>query len=65
MTKPRVGDRIRIAPDTFGDGVGSTPKGVERHERKRYPGTVTYAPENKRWFQVTFDNGIKECFFWC
>ena len=26
-------------------------------------GTVTYIHPSKRWYQVTFDNGIKECFF--
>ena len=26
-------------------------------------GVVTYIHPSGRWYQVTFDNGVKECFF--
>ena len=67
MTKPAVGDRIRIVPETFGNSTLGTPKkgqGVHEAKRTAYPGTVTYVHPRGRWFQVTFDAaGIKECFF--
>ena len=50
MTAPRIGDRIRMTQETFEAGVDM-------------PGTVTYIHPSGRWYQVSFDVGIKECFF--
>ena len=49
----QVGDRVEVIPTTFG---------VETKRKVKYPGTVTYVNEAKRWYQVTFDNGVKECY---
>lgn len=69
MTKPQVGDRIRVVPQTFGNqlvlGIPKNGQGVDERRREAFPGTVTYVHPTGRWFQVTFDIGIKECFFWC
>ena len=59
----KVGDRIKIQPDTFGPDLK-----VEKDKgfckmRPSYPGTVTYIHHSGRWYQVTFDNGVAECFF--
>ena len=57
-----------IVPDTFGNYSFGTPKrgqGVDEKVRTPFPGTVTYVHPFRRWYQVTFDNGIVECFFWC
>ena len=59
----QIGDRIMIQPDTFGPDLKvETDKGFCR-ARPAYPGTVTYMHPSGRWYQVTFDNGVKECFF--
>ena len=59
----RVGDRGTWQPITFGgDEAVEKDKGFVK-SRKMYPGTVTYINEPKGWYQVTFDNGVKECFF--
>lgn len=58
-----IGDRIMIQPETFGpDTAISKSRGV-CSSRPAYPGTVTYIHPSGRWYQVTFDNGIRECFF--
>ena len=57
----KIGDRIMAQPDTFGPDLKvENDKGFCK-ARPAYPGTVTYI--NVRWYQVTFDCGIKECFF--
>lgn len=65
-----VGDRIMIRPQTFGAGVdrpGENAKHTALILRPKapvmWPGTVTYIHPSGRWYQVTFDNGLKECFF--
>jgi hypothetical protein len=59
----QVGDRIMAQPDTFvPDMAISKSRGV-CSVRPEYPGAVTYIHPSGRWYQVTFDNGIKECFF--
>lgn len=59
----KVGDRIKIQPDTFGPELKvEKDKGFCR-ARPAYPGTVTYIHPSGRWYQVKFDNGVKECFF--
>lgn len=66
MTKPCVGDRIRVVPETFGNWAAAGVESRTKEARKPYPGTVTYVHPRGWWFQVTFDgSGIKECFFWC
>lgn len=70
MTAPLVGDRVRMTPQTFGAGTdrpGETAKKhidwIQREPVPPLPGTVTYVHPSGRWYQVTFDVGIKECFF--
>ena len=64
-----VGDRVRVIPSTFGMGVdkpgetASHTRSDYNHKPKPLPGTVTYIHPSGRWYQVTFDNGVKECFF--
>jgi hypothetical protein len=64
-----IGDRVSIVPQTFGNGTDK-PGDAALHARLDYekrvepqPGTVTYIHPSGRWYQVTFDVGIKECFF--
>ena len=64
-----IGDRVSMIPQTFGtgiyrpgDGTGHT-KNELKQEVKPQPGTVTFIHPKRRWYQVTFDIGIKECFF--
>ena len=59
----RIGERISIQPDTFGSDLKLEKDRGFCKMRKSYPGTVTYIHRSGRWYQVTFDNGIKECFF--
>ena len=62
-----IGDRVMIKPETFGNGFdrpdthNHTAKSV-RPPVPPMPGEVTYINRKRRWFQVTFDIGIKECF---
>lgn len=59
----KVGDRVMKQPLTFGsDQAIAQDKGII-HSRKAYPGTVTYVHPSGRWYNVTFDNGLKESFF--
>lgn len=59
----KIGDRIMAQPDTFGPDLKvENDKGFCK-ARPAYPGTVTYINHHRRWYQVTFDCGIKECFF--
>jgi len=64
----KVGDRVKMRPETFGNDADRPD--VHNHTSKALwsaappiPGTVTYCHPSGRWYQVTFDNGIKECFF--
>lgn len=65
----KLGDRVRIVPATFGNGVHSPGEShdpkyeLTRNPPKPLPGTVTYVHPTRPWYQVTFDNGIVECFF--
>lgn len=69
MTAPHVGQRVRMTPETFGAGVDRPGENAKhtvlalRPQMTRWPGTVTYIHPSGRWYQVTFDNGLKECFF--
>ncbi len=63
-----IGDRVMIRPETFGNGVDRPD--THNHTAKAIkppppplPGTVTFCHPSGRWYQVTFDNGIKEWFF--
>ena len=64
----KVGDRITIKPQTFGNGAD---RPDDHHHTALaikppappLPGTVTFINARRRWYQVTFDCGIKECFF--
>lgn len=65
----KVGDMVSMIPLTFGTGVdrpgegmGHTKNDLKREIRPQ-AGTVTYIHPSRRWYQVTFDIGIKECFF--
>ena len=64
----KVGDRVALRPQTFGNGVDRpddhhhTAKAI-KPPAPPLPGTVTYCHPSGRWYQVTFDNGIRECFF--
>lgn len=58
-----IGDRIMIQPETFGPDMAISKTHIGGAVRPEYPGTVTYIHPAGRWYQVTFDNGIKECFF--
>lgn len=59
----KIGDRIMAQPDTFGPDLKvENDKGFCK-ARPAYPSTVTYIHPSGRWYQVTFDNGIRECFF--
>ena len=63
----KLGDRVSMIPQTFGTGIekpgesASHTKAELKKNIKPLPGTVTFV--NKRWYQVTFDCGISECFF--
>ena len=58
-----VGQRVTAQPVTFGsDLLKETDQGFCK-ARQFYPGTITYINEKHRWYQVTFDIGVKECFF--
>ena len=59
----KVGDRIMIQPETFGPDMAISKSRGVCSVRPEYPGAVTYIHPSGRWYQVTFDNGIKECFF--
>lgn len=65
----KAGDRVSLIPLTFGAGFDKPGEGathtkkVLKNEIKPLPGTVTYVHPKGRWYQVTFDCGIKECFF--
>lgn len=70
MAWKNLGDRVRLVPQTFGAGVDRP--GYSRNHAvlvdkrtpvKPLPGTVTYVHPTHRWYQVTFDCGLKECFF--
>jgi hypothetical protein len=63
----QIGDRVSIIPTTFGVGIDKpgdnsthTIKSL-RKNIKPQAGTVTFI--SSRWYQVTFDCGVKECFF--
>lgn len=67
----KVGDRVHIKPDTFGQGVDKpgananhTTHALRPEPTYPLPGTVTYVHPRGRWYQVTFDVGVKECFFY-
>lgn len=58
-----IGERVMVVSDTFGpDEKVETDHGFI-HRRPALPGTVTYISEAKGWYQVTFDIGVKACFF--
>lgn len=63
----KIGDRVSMIPQTFGTGIEKPGDGAShtKAELKKniepLPGTVTFV--SKRWYQVTFDCGVKECFF--
>lgn len=63
-----VGDRVMIKPQTFGNGADRpddhhhTAKAI-KPPAPPLPGTVTFINARRRWYQVTFDIGIRECFF--
>lgn len=57
-----VGDRIMIQPQTFGPDAAISKVYGARNVRPDYPGTITYI-SRRGWYQVTFDNGVKECYF--
>ena len=63
-----VGDRVALRPQTFGNGFdrpdehNHTAKAI-KPPAPPLPGTVTYCHPSGRWYQVTFDCGIKEWFF--
>ncbi len=59
----KVGDRIMIQPQTFGPDAAISKVFGARKIRPAYPGTITYIHPRRGWYQVTFDNGIKECYF--
>ena len=59
----KVGDRIMIQPQTFGPDAAISKVTGSRKVRPAYPGTITYIHPRRGWYQVTFDNGVKECFF--
>jgi len=59
----KVGDRIMIQPETFGPDMAISKSRGVCSARPEYSGTVTYIHPSGRWYQVTFDNGVKECFF--
>lgn len=59
-----IGDRVSLQPVTFGEGeMGLGPQRGCMMKKQTYPGTVTYINAKRGWYQVTFDNGVKECFF--
>lgn len=58
-----IGDRIMIQPQTFGPDMAISKSRGVCAARPAYPGTVTFIHPSGRWYQVTFDNGIRECFF--
>lgn len=64
-----IGDRIMKQPETFGTGIDRPGENAKhtalslRGSVGPLPGTVTYINHKRRWYQVTFDIGIKECFF--
>lgn len=59
----KVGDRIKQQPVTFGSGeIGTGKQRGAIPKREKILGTVTYISK-RGWYQVTFDNGVRECFF--
>lgn len=58
----KVGDRVMMQPETFGPDMAISKSRGVCSARPEYPGTVTYI-SRQGWYQVTFDNGLKECFF--
>ena len=66
----KVGERVSMIPQTFGTGVDKPGEGMghTKNELKReirpLAGTVTFVHPRGRWYQVTFDIGIRECFFY-
>lgn len=58
----QVGDRVKVRPETFGPDMAISTAGKVINTRPLYPGRVTFI-SRKGWYQVTFDNGVKECFF--
>lgn len=63
MEKIRLGDRVRMIPETFGSGLAEKKAKGFIELRPVQNGTVTYIHPSDRWYQVTFDCGIKECYF--
>ena len=66
LNAPRVGDKIMIAPVTFGQERTVYIDGKKkREEKKPFPGVVTYVHPWRRWYMVTFDkSNLRECFFY-
>ena len=60
----KIGDRVWMVPETFGQKVDDRSKARITPETGIFQsGTVTYIHPSGRWYQVTFDCGLKECFF--